>query len=144
MHRGGAAAGTWKSRGDGVAADARGRDDVDISRRRVAATLWPRRRGYFVEASRGDAVAAKSPSVETGAFLRYTKHLGPHHNVVMRNIALLLMQVIPDRARMMELFQKEDFSDVQPHTRAWIDTALPLCAKIDEFFRAHNVPGCEC
>ena len=55
MGRGDAAAATWIFSGD-ESRRRRGRD-VDIQRRRVAATPRPRR-GYSVETSRGDAAAA--------------------------------------------------------------------------------------
>ena len=83
------------------------------------------------------------PDLELNACLvkAYEIYLGPHHNVVMRQVAIVLMQIIPDRAAMLACFGVQDF-DVQlkPLLQKWEDTALLVIAKIDAFYVANNLP----
>ena len=59
----------------------------------------------------------------------------------MRQVAIVLMQIIPDRAAMLACFGVQDF-DVQlkPLLQKWEDTALLVIAKIDAFYVANNLP----
>ena len=55
-------------------------------------------------------------------------------------LAVILMQVIPDRNAMLGLFEVSHFSEVAPHTRAWNAAALPLVQRIDAFLVAQGLP----
>ena len=49
------------------------------------------------------------------------------------------MQVIPDRAAMLELFGVSTFAELRPHLAAWTHETYPLIAKIDAFYVANRL-----
>ena len=83
----------------------------------------------------------RHPDLELNGCLTraYEAHLGPYHNVVFRQLAVVLMQVIPDRAAMLELFGVSTFAELRPHLAAWTHETYPLIAKIDAFYVANRL-----
>ncbi|KAH8044080.1 hypothetical protein JL720_17210 [Aureococcus anophagefferens] len=55
-----------------------------------------------------------------------------------REIAVVLMQIIPDRASMLACFDVDDMAALEPVLNRWIDGALPLIAKIDQFYEMNG------
>ena len=83
----------------------------------------------------------RHPDLELNGCLTraYEAHLGPYHNVVFRQLAVVLMQVIPDRAAMLELFGVSTFAELRPHLAAWTHETYPLIAKIDAFYVSNRL-----
>ncbi|KAH8075251.1 glycolipid transfer protein [Aureococcus anophagefferens] len=103
------------------------------------AFVWLKRILRFTAAFFDNLV--KRPDLELNACLvkAYEVHLGPHHNVIMRQIAVVLMQIIPDRASMLACFDVDDMAALEPVLNRWIDGALPLIAKIDQFYEMNGL-----
>ncbi|KAJ1447069.1 glycolipid transfer protein domain-containing protein [Pelagophyceae sp. CCMP2097] len=64
----------------------------------------------------------------------YEVELGPHHNAIMRHVAMWLMQIIPDRTAMFTAFEVASFDDLRPHLESWIQGVAPLIAYVNDFY----------
>jgi len=68
----------------------------------------------------------------------YEKELGPFHNSVMRTVAVALMQIIPDRAHLLQCFQLDSIADLAPHLRKWMDAVRPVVDRSDRLYKAQR------
>lgn len=64
----------------------------------------------------------------------YDHHLGPHHNLVMRQLASVLIHIIPDRESMVSCFDLAKFDDLKPYLKRWIAAANPVIDKLFAFY----------
>ena len=103
------------------------------------ALVWVKRILHFM--SHFFDTLERRPDLELNGCLTkaYEAHLGPYHNIVFRQLAVVLMQVIPDRASMLEVFGVATFDELQPHLKAWTKEINPLIAKIDAFYVANKL-----
>mmetsp|Transcript_19249 Transcript_19249/g.60546 ORF Transcript_19249/g.60546 Transcript_19249/m.60546 type:complete len:336 (-) Transcript_19249:490-1497(-) len=60
----------------------------------------------------------------------YERTLGAHHNVVMRSVAIALMQIIPDRESMVSCFRLASFDDLAPVLKKWNAAARPVINRL--------------
>ena len=103
------------------------------------AFVWLKRILRFTAAFFDNLVQRRDLELNDCLVKAYEVHLGPHHNAIMRQIAIVLMQIIPDRRSMMQCFELDDFDLLAPHLTRWNDAALPLVAKIDQFYTANGL-----
>ena len=64
----------------------------------------------------------------------YEIELGPFHNVVMRSVAVALMQIIPDRDNMFACFKVPNLEALAPHLKRWNDAVKPILQKSDKIY----------
>uniref|UniRef100_A0A7S3JN37 Glycolipid transfer protein domain-containing protein n=1 Tax=Aureoumbra lagunensis TaxID=44058 RepID=A0A7S3JN37_9STRA len=104
------------------------------------AFLWLTRILRFTATFFRQLVAYRDASLTHCLVASYETHLGPYHNVVMRSVAVALMQIIPDRASMIACFHVDEFEDLVPYLLKWADAAMLVVDKSDAFFMSLGEP----
>ena len=65
----------------------------------------------------------------------YVKTCGPYNKMIHRNIAKVMLKIIPDRESFVQMYGAEDMAELAPTLRAWIKASKSSRRAVDEFFR---------
>ena len=73
--------------------------------------------------------------MEPGQFPTASHRAGPYNKLIHRNIAKVMLKIIPDRESFVQMYGAEDMAELAPTLRAWIKASKSSRRAVDEFFR---------